>query len=184
MYKPEYVKIFDDEANTLIRCPVLGGSRYNQWAHKNKYTWAISCIIFYWNWPVIFPLVDRGIIKSHEDESLEWTLKNLDSLAQLFHDWPIDNDPDMPEKYKHIRGGFWAPVETAFNIKRGSLRYLVSTSGRYYDRVNPEYIKVIEALRAELGQEELERWNPKLRQNRQNGIIVHYSKSNTITRGG
>jgi hypothetical protein len=169
MYKPEYVKLFYDGA--WVRSVPLGGPRYNQWAHKNKYTEAISVILNYWGWHVIFPLVDRGIIKSHEDESLEWTLKNLDSLAQLFHEWPLYSDPDIPERYKCIPGGLWAPVETAFNIKRHSLRYLVSTSGRYYDRVNPEYEKVIEALRAELGQEELERWNPKLRQNRQNGTI-------------
>jgi hypothetical protein len=169
MYEPEYVKIFYE--GVWVRTVGLGGPRYNQWAHKNKYTEAIAEILQHWDWPVIFPLVDCGIIKSREDESLEWTLKNLDSLAQLFHDWPIYDDPDMPERFKHIRGGFWAPVETAFNIKRGSLRYLVSTNGRYYDRVNPEYKKVIEALRAELGQEELEYWNPKLRQNGKNGTI-------------
>jgi hypothetical protein len=113
-------------------------------------------------WPVIFPLIDCGIVESNEDESLEWTLKNRDSLAQLFHDWPLYDDPDMPEQFRHIPGGFWGPVETAFNIKRGSLHFLVSTSGRYYDRVNPEYKKVIEALKAESGPEYLSQWNPKL----------------------
>jgi hypothetical protein len=49
-----------------------------------------------------------------------------------------------------------------FNIKRGSLRFLVSTNGRYYDRVNPEYEKVIEALREEIGGKYLRLWNPKL----------------------
>jgi hypothetical protein len=171
MYKPEYIKIFDDEVNIWVRTVKLGGPRYNKWAHKNKYTEAINTILNHWPWPVIFPLVNCGIIKSHEDESLEWTLKNLDSLAQLFHDWPLYDDPDMPERYKHIRHGLWGPIETAFNLKRYSLRYLVSTNGRYYDRINPEYEKVIEALRSEFGQEELERWNPKLRQNRQKGTI-------------
>jgi hypothetical protein len=164
MYKPEYRIFFYNELNTWIMSPKFGGPKYIQWAKKNKYTEAIHSIIYFWGWPVIFPLVDCGIIKSHEDESLEWTLKNRDSLAQLFHDWPIYNDLGM-----HIPHGFWAPVETAFNIKRHSLRYLVSTGGRYYDRVNPEYEKVIEALRAELGQEELERWNPKLKIDKKNG---------------
>jgi hypothetical protein len=162
MYKPEYAKIFLDETNTWVKCPGIGGPRYSQWAEKNEYTRAINTIIWYWGWPVIFPLVDHGIIKSNKDESLTWTLKNLDSLAQLFHDWPLNDDPDMPEKYKHIPGGFWAPIETAFNIKRGSLRFLVSTSGRYYDRVNPEYEKVIEALREGIGGKYLRLWNPKL----------------------
>jgi hypothetical protein len=166
VYKPEYVKIFDGEANIWVGTVRLGGPRYNQWAHKNKYTDAISTILKHWRGPVIFSLVDCDIIKSHEDESLEWTLKNRDSLAQFFHGWPLSDDPDMPERYKCIRNGLWAPVETAFNIKRHSLRYLVSTNGRYYGRANPEYEKVIEVLRAELGQEELEYWNPKLRQNR------------------
>jgi hypothetical protein len=121
-------------------------SEYQQWAKKNKYTRAISAIRFHWGWEVIDPLIERGVIVRREDESLEWTLKNYDSLAQLFHEWPVNGDPNMPEEYKHIHGGFWGPVETAFNIRRYSLRYLVSTSRRYYDRVNPEYEKVINVL--------------------------------------
>jgi hypothetical protein len=161
MYKPDYYRVFDDWANAWITI-IKFDSEYNQWAHKNRYTQAISEIINHWGWVVIFPLADHGIIKRNEDESLTWTLKNLDSLAQLFHDWPLSYDPDMPEKYKHIRGGFWAPIETAFNIKRGSLRSKVSSGGRYYDRENPEYKKIIEALEKEFRKEDLMLWNPKL----------------------
>ena len=126
-------------------------NEYMRWAGKNKYTHAIHLIYFYWGWGVINPLIEQGIIIRHKDESLEWTLKNRDSLAQLFKDWPMDMDydPDMPESLKHIPGGFWGPIETAFNIKRGSLRYLVSTNGRYYDKPNPEYEKIKKILHDE-----------------------------------
>jgi hypothetical protein len=89
---------------------------------------------------IIHLLAKHKIIKVHEDESLEWTL-NRDSLAQLFKKWPYVNS-DIP-------GGFWGPVETAFKIKRYSLRYLTSTNGRYYDRVNPDYENVKKIIQDE-----------------------------------
>jgi hypothetical protein len=89
---------------------------------------------------IIDLLAKRKIIKVHEDESLEWTL-NRDSLARLFKKWPY--------AVSGIPGGFWAPVETAFKIKRHSLRYLTSTNGRYYDRVNPDYEKVKKIIQDE-----------------------------------
>jgi hypothetical protein len=89
---------------------------------------------------IIWLLAKHDIIKVHEDESLEWTL-NRDSLAQLFKKWPYVDD--------WIPGGFWGPVETAFNINRYSLRYLTSTNGRYYDRVNPDYEKVKKIIQGE-----------------------------------
>jgi hypothetical protein len=46
MYKPKYKMIFLDETNTWVKDLVIGGPRYNQWAHKNKYTQAINNIIF------------------------------------------------------------------------------------------------------------------------------------------
>jgi hypothetical protein len=89
---------------------------------------------------IIHLLARREIIKVHKDESLEWIL-NRDSLAQLFKKWPYAGSG--------IPGGFWGPIETAFKLKRGSLRYLVSTNGRYYDRVNPDYEIVKKIIQGE-----------------------------------
>jgi hypothetical protein len=47
------------------------------------------------------------------------------------------------------RGVKWGPIETAFNIKRYSLRQLTNTGGsKYYyaDMVNPDYKKVMRIL--------------------------------------
>jgi hypothetical protein len=108
----------------------------------NKYFQArvhLDCY-FHGIFDIIRLLAEHKIIKKHEDESLEWTL-NRDSLAQLFKKWPYVDS--------WIPGGFWGPVETAFKIKRYSLRYLVSTNGRYYDRVNPDYEKIKKIIQDE-----------------------------------
>jgi hypothetical protein len=111
-------------------------------ARENKYFRAKIdlSVNFYGITDIIRLLADRRIIKEHKDESLEWTL-NRDSLAQLFKKWPYAS--------LSMEGGFWGPVETAFKIKRYSLRYLVSTNGRYYDRVNPDYEKVKKIIQDE-----------------------------------
>jgi hypothetical protein len=54
------------------------------------------------------------------------------SLGLYFH--------NFKKSCKKVKGGFWRPIETAFNKTRGSLRHLVSSNGRgpvkpsiYYD---------------------------------------------------
>ena len=45
------------------------------------------------------------------------------SLGQYFHNFKKIHN-------RKIKGGFWRPIEEAFNIKRGTLKSLVSRNGR------------------------------------------------------
>ncbi|GHV86248.1 hypothetical protein AGMMS50230_18560 [Spirochaetia bacterium] len=104
------------------------------WSRKNKFTGARYCIARRWppKYAAVEKLIEHGIIIEHDDESLEWTL-NRESLVDLFYNQPF---PNMK----------WEPVETAFNLKRYSLRFYVSKNGgsRYYQdgETNPDYEKV------------------------------------------
>jgi hypothetical protein len=117
-------------------------SVFVRWSRKNEFTRARYYMAYYWphSWAAIEKLIKHGVIIKHEDESLEWTL-NRESLVDLFYEW------------LHITmfpGVKWWPVETAFNIKRHSLRFYVSKHGgsRYYQDgdTNPDYEKVIKIL--------------------------------------
>jgi hypothetical protein len=111
---------------------------FARWSRKNEFTRARFLIAIDWqySWATIEKLIGHGVIIRHEDESLEWTL-NRESLVDLFHEWPWG---------KLFPGAKWGLVETAFNIKRHSLRFYVSKHGgsRYYQDgdTNPDYEKV------------------------------------------
>jgi hypothetical protein len=118
-------------------------NEFAQWSRKNEFTEARYRIAINWHcsWAAIEKLIEHGVIIRHEDESLEWTL-NRESLVDLFYEWPWG---------KRFPGIKWGPVETAFNIKRYSLRFYVSKNGgsRYYQNgeTNPDYEKVIKILK-------------------------------------
>jgi hypothetical protein len=112
---------------------------FAQWSEKNSFTRARYLMAINWrgSWAAIEKLIEHEVIIKHEDESLEWTL-NRESLVDLFYEWPWG---------KRFPGPKWGPVETAFRLKRHSLRFYVSKYGgsRYYpdEEVNPDYEKVI-----------------------------------------
>ena len=68
-------------------------------------------------------LVREGYVKITSPETCEW-LKSKTSLAEYFKRACGDVD--------WVPGGFWAPVENAFGIKRHSLRRLAGRNGNYY----------------------------------------------------
>jgi hypothetical protein len=119
-------------------------SDFVRWSRKNEFTRARFHMAIYWphSWAAIEKLIKHGVIIRHEDESLEWTL-NRESLVDLFYEWPWET-PFFGVNVK------WGPVETAFNIKRHTLRFYVSKHGgsRYYQDgdTNPDYEKVIKIL--------------------------------------
>lgn len=83
-------------------------------------------------------LVDEGVIKHDGFDRYEWT-KSKTSLAEYFK-W-IGGDAD------YVPGGFWAPIETTFRIKRGSLRKL---AGQNANPLKPpesrDFIKIKELV--------------------------------------
>jgi hypothetical protein len=64
-------------------------------------------------------LIDEGVIKNDTADQYEWT-KSKTSLAEYFK-W-IGSDAG------YVPGGFWAPIETTFRIKRGTLRKLAGNN--------------------------------------------------------
>jgi hypothetical protein len=93
-------------------------------------------------------LVKTGYVKIINLKTCKW-LKSRTCLAEYlylingfysiddddegYYDY-YDEDEPKPEKIKkqHIPGGFWAPVEKAFEIERHSLRKLVGMNGNEY----------------------------------------------------
>jgi hypothetical protein len=71
-------------------------------------------------------LIDEGYVKITGPETCEW-LKSKTSLAEYFK-WAFGNTNWVP-------GGFWAPIENAFGIKRHSLRRL---AGKNANELKPE----------------------------------------------
>jgi len=68
-------------------------------------------------------LIREGFLKVTGQETCEW-LKSKTSLAEYFK-WACGNADWVP-------GGFWAPIENAFGIKRHSLRKLAGRNGNEY----------------------------------------------------
>jgi hypothetical protein len=68
-------------------------------------------------------LIREGFLKVTGQETCEW-LKSKTSLAEYFK-WACGDADWVP-------GGFWAPIENAFGIKRHSLRKLAGRNGNEY----------------------------------------------------
>ena len=83
-------------------------------------------------------LVCEGVVKVASSETCEW-MKSKTSLAEYFK-W-IGWDADW------VPGGFWAPIEETFGIKRHSLRRL---SGNNANPLKPDesrdFMKIKKAL--------------------------------------
>ena len=82
-------------------------------------------------------LEDNGFIKK-TDSGYAWTTSET-SLGQYFFDF-------KKTCKKPVKGGFWKPIETAFNIKRKSLRHLVSKNGRDIAKPSKDYEKIMAVL--------------------------------------
>jgi hypothetical protein len=98
-----------------------------------------------------FEVLEReGFLKLTSLETCKW-LKSKTSLAEYFK-WACGDNEGVP-------GGFWAPIENAFGIKRHSLRRL---AGRNANELKPEEsrdFKTIKAILLPLRLQELIREN-------------------------
>jgi hypothetical protein len=80
----------------------------------------LGCFKFFHQFHADFNvLVREGFLKRTGPETCEW-LKSKTSLAEYFK-W-IGWDAEW------VSGGFWAPIETAFGIKRHTLRKLAGNN--------------------------------------------------------
>ena len=97
-------------------------------------------------------LVREGLIQVTGPESCKW-LKSKTSLAEYFK-WANGDAVSVP-------GGFWAPIEKAFGIKRHSLRRLAGNNAnplkpdisRAFKKIKP----ILQQLRAKQKSENTER---------------------------
>ena len=79
------------------------------------------CFLFFPQFHEDFEILIKNKIIIKTGNIFTWNKKKT-SLAEYFHDFKGKSIP--------VEGGFWCPIETAFNIKRGSLRNLASPNGR------------------------------------------------------
>jgi len=92
-------------------------------------------------------LVREGFVKITSPETCKW-LKSKTSLAEYIK-WASGG-------IKWIEGGFWAPVENAFGIKRHSLRKLAGRNGNYCKpEESRDFMKIKPILQQRHKQEEL-----------------------------
>jgi hypothetical protein len=88
-----------------------------------------DCFAFYLNFEEDFTLLVRlGYVMIKSSETCKW-LKSKTSLAEYLY-WANGKNDDEVEK-PYVPGGFWAPAEEAFGIKRHSLRKLAGMNGNY-----------------------------------------------------
>ena len=89
-------------------------------------------------------LVREGFMKVTGTETCEW-LKSRTSLAEYFK-W-IGHDAEW------VPGGFWAPIENAFGIKRHTLRKLAGHNAnpnkRYHSNDFKRILVILQPLRAQ-----------------------------------
>jgi hypothetical protein len=92
-------------------------------------------------------LVREGYIKVTDLWTCKW-LKSKTSLAEYFK-WACGHVEGVP-------GGFWAPVENAFGIKRHSLRRLAGQNGNEFKRSESRDFRRIKAILEPIKRRELE----------------------------
>jgi hypothetical protein len=87
-----------------------------------------DCFTFYFNFEVDFALlVKLGYVMIESSETCKW-LKSKTSLAEYLY-WSNGEEDEFKKPY--VSGGFWAPAEKAFGIKRHSLRKLAGNNGNF-----------------------------------------------------
>jgi hypothetical protein len=89
-----------------------------------------DCFGFYLNFKEDFELlVSLGYVMIESPETCKW-LKSKTSLAEYLFWANGEEDDEIGKPY--VPGGFWAPAEEAFRIKRHSLRKLAGNNGNIY----------------------------------------------------
>ena len=86
-----------------------------------------DCFAFYPNFQEDFYLLARlGYLMIESPETCKW-LKSKTSLAEYLYWANGKKDNDIIHPY--VQGGFWAPAEKAFGLKRHTLRKLAGKNG-------------------------------------------------------
>ena len=88
----------------------------------------IMCFYYFPLFEIEYKLLREMEIIYCNGGNCSWN-KSLTSLGEYFSEFK-----SIGECIKPVTGGFWNPVETAFNVKRGSLRHLASGNGRCFVR--------------------------------------------------
>jgi hypothetical protein len=87
-----------------------------------------DCFGFYLNFEEDLELLVRlGYMMVESPETCKW-LKSKTSLAEYLY-WANSEDDGIEKPY--VPGGFWAPAEEAFGIKRHTLRKLAGNNGNF-----------------------------------------------------
>ena len=109
-----------------------------------------DCFLFYPHFQEdLEVLVREGYIQITSPASCKW-LKSKTSLAEYFK-WACGNTA-------YVSGGFWAPAENAFGIKRHSLRKLAgNNSNPLKPPLSRDFLKIKPILQQLRKQEEKER---------------------------
>ena len=98
-------------------------------------------------------LIAEGYVKVTSPETCEW-LKSKTSLAEYFK-WACRYADCVP-------GGYWAPIEKVFGIKRHSLRKLAGRNANYKKPDESRDFKKIKAIlqpiKTQENQKLMERW--------------------------
>jgi len=92
-------------------------------------------------------LVREGYVKETGFGTCKW-LKSKTSLAEYFK-WACGH-------VEEVRGGFWAPIENAFGIKRHSLRRLAGRNGNEFKNSESRDFRKIKAILEPLKRKEYE----------------------------
>jgi hypothetical protein len=109
----------------------LEGFKVNE-ERKIRFLGAVlECIVSYPRFDCDFDyFLSEGIIKPVSEERLKWT-KSKSSLAEYFA-W-------IKQPKTTITGGFWAPIEMAFDYERGSLRRLAGSNGNAFKKPSKDF---------------------------------------------
>jgi len=108
-----------------------------------------DCIEFYpYFYDDLNVLIREGYVEITSPESCRW-LKSKTSMAEYFK-WNSEDAVCVP-------GGFWAPAENAFGIKRHSLRRLAGSNGNIYKRDESRDFQKLKPFLLELREEDKRR---------------------------
>jgi len=133
-----------------------------------------DCFVCYHNFEEDFVfLVRLGYVMIESPETCKW-LKSKTSLAEYLY-WANGKEDDEITK-PYVLGGFWAPAEKAFGIKRHTLRKLARNNGNF---CKPDDSKDFLKLRPYL--EELRKQQERTRKEHQ---LFRYIKNSVLLEAG
>ena len=112
-----------------------------------------DCIAFYpYFYKDLDVLIREGYVEITSPATCRW-LKSKTSLAEYLK-WACGDKVSIP-------GGFWAPAEKAFGIKRFSLRKLAGNNGNIFKFDESKDFKKIKPILQQLRDQDESRWRER-----------------------